>query len=75
MSKKLTLSDIKRHIRKCKKNGWNYTFLGLVENRDLTPEVEALFTLTTYEGATVYDWVKGNKLMEKLPVPRSKVWS
>jgi len=54
------MQELKRHIRKCNKTERRYNFLGLVENRDLTPDVENLFKFTTPTGYTGYDWVKGN---------------
>ncbi len=52
-------------IRQGKRDEFN--FLGFVEERDLSPEVIKLFSLTTPTGATYYNWVSGNEqLQEKL---------
>lgn len=65
--KKLSLAELKRHIKKCKKHNKNFGFLGLVENRDLTPEVESLFKFTTPYGYILgYDWVNGNDKLKQL---------
>jgi len=62
----LTLKGIKKHIRKHKKDGSPMGFLGLVEDRDLTLEVEALFKFVSPSGCTGYDWVNGNDKMKQL---------
>lgn len=66
MKGKLTLTELKRHIKKCKKHNKNFGFLGLVENRDLTPEVEGLFKFITPSGYIGYDWVNGNDKLKQL---------
>ena len=38
----ITLSDVKKHIRKCKLYEVRYDWLGFVENKDLSPEVERI---------------------------------
>jgi hypothetical protein len=58
----ITLADIKKHIRQCKHRGVRYNWLGFVENKDLAPEVEALFSV----GNNLWDWVKGNSKLWKL---------
>lgn len=65
-NKPITLWDVRRHIRKCKKKGVRYNWLGFVENRDLTPVVEALFTLPNPRGYPAYDWVNGNAALKHL---------
>lgn len=60
-----TIKDLKKHIKKCNKRGMRYNFLGLVENNDLSPEVESLFTLEGI-GMSGYDWVNGNNKMKAL---------
>ena len=65
-TKPLTLAQVKKHIRRCHKKGAKFDFLGLVENQDLTPEVERLFTFSTFSGASVYDWVNGNHKLKNL---------
>ena len=62
----ITLTQLKKHIKKCKKKGIRYDFLRLVENADLTNEVKELFTFYTQSGAQVYDWVKGNNKLKAL---------
>lgn len=67
---KCNLSDfkkeIKRQYRKIKVGKQSeYNFLGFVENRNLTPEVENLFKVITPVGYTFYNWIKGNSKMEK----------
>ncbi len=64
--KKLDMAQFKRHIRKCDKTGRRYDFLGLVENRGLTPEVEALFRLEGRNGKVGFDWVHGNTKLADL---------
>ena len=61
----LTLPQLKKHIKKCKRKGIKFGFLGLVENKDLTPEVESLFV---YQGIGMsgYDWVNGNNRLKEL---------
>lgn len=61
----ITLSYLKKHIKKCKKKGVRFNFLGLVENRDLSPDVRRLFTFQGI-GMSGYDWVNGNKKMKEL---------
>ena len=54
---KIGINAVKKHIKYCKRYGKRYNWLGFVENKDLTPEVEALF----YMGNGWWDWVKGNQ--------------
>lgn len=61
--KLLEIKDIIRYIKYCKKYNKPYNFLGLVEDRDLTPEVENLFCGKV---AGWWDWVRGNDNMTKL---------
>ena len=63
---KIKMLQIKKHIRKCKRENCPMSFLGLVENKDLTPNVEALFTFVTPSGYTGYDWINGNEKMKQL---------
>ena len=65
-NKMITLSMLKKHIKKCKRYDKKYNFLGFVENQDLNSEVESLFTFTTADGCTVYDWVNGNDKLKQL---------
>lgn len=53
----ITIRDVENHIRHCKKLQKRYNWLGFVENQDLSPEVEALFSV----GNGWWDWVKGNQ--------------
>jgi hypothetical protein len=62
----LTLSQLKKHIAKCKKKSIRFNFLGLVENKDLSPDVLRLFTLESPSGYTGYDWVNGNSKLKEL---------
>ena len=74
----ITIKDIKRHITYCIAHGVRYDWLGFVENKDLTPGVEVLFSV----GNNLWDWVKGNdklrtieRFMEKQeyrPAPRRR---
>jgi len=58
----ITIADIKKHIHECKKHNRRYNWLAFVENKDLTPKVEALF----YMGGDWWDWVKGNNKLWEL---------
>lgn len=60
----ITLNDVKKHIRKCKRLGVRYDWLGFVENKNLTPEVEALFSV----GIGWWDWVRGNSHLRELEI-------
>lgn len=62
-----TLADLKRHIRRYHKkyNGGKYDLLGFVENQDLSPEVESLFTFYRNGMPCGYDWVNGNEKMKQ----------
>jgi hypothetical protein len=61
--KPITLTDVKQRIKKCKKKGVRYDWLGFVENKDLTPEVTALFISPN---GMMYDWVNGNNKLWQL---------
>jgi len=62
--KKLRMTELKRRI---KQGTEKIRFLGLVENRELTPEVESLFYCKGYNGTSGgYDWVNGNKKLKQL---------
>ena len=61
----LTLKQIIKHIKKCKKRGVKFNFLGLVENKDLSPEVEDLFRVTGLY-VSGWDWVNGNDSLKEL---------
>jgi len=50
---------LKRHIRRCKTKGVRFNFLGFVENKDLTSEVESLFSFCSPSGYCGYDWING----------------
>ncbi len=58
----ITLTDVKKHIKVCKRKNVRYNWLGFVENQDLSPEVEALFSV----GIGWWDWVKGNSKLWEL---------
>jgi len=63
---KITLSilkkEIKRQYRRIRQDKqYAFNFLGFVENKELSPEVEKLFTFKA-----AYDWVNGNEKMKKL---------
>jgi len=62
----LTLLQLKKHIKKCKRKEIRFDFLGLVENRDLSPEVENLFRFVSPSGYIGYDWVNGNDKLKNL---------
>ena len=66
-----TLTDLKREIKRQyreKKKGkrTDYNFLGYVENKDLTREVENIFKAVTPTGYTYYNWVDGSEGMKDL---------
>jgi len=60
-----TLNDLRKHIKNCKKKNRRYNFLGFVENKNLSPEVERLFTFYKMGCACGYDWVNGNDKLEE----------
>ena len=65
-NKELTKSDLINYIKKYKNKGY-YDFLGFVENRELTSEVESYFTCTNRDGIVAcWDWVNGNDKLKKL---------
>lgn len=73
MSSKITLTILKREIRKQlrqikdEKNQREIcSFLGFVENRNLSKEVETYFSATFPSGLTYYNWVLGNEKMKGL---------
>jgi hypothetical protein len=59
--KRITRATVKSHIRKCIRNKQPISFLGLVENQDLSPQVVALFSRGGW-----YNWVSGNERMQDL---------
>jgi hypothetical protein len=63
MNEKIGVKDIRKHIRKCIRYRRPYNFLGLVENRELTEEAEALFSSPR---GNMYDWINGNDRMLKI---------
>ena len=69
--KETSISDIKKEIKRQvrqKKKGQRlyYSFLGFVEDKDLSKEVETLFREVTPGGYTYYNWVHGNEKMGAL---------
>ena len=58
----ITIKEVKRYIKYCLRYNKVYDFLRLVENKDLTPEVEGLFSC----GPGFWDWSRGNKKMRKI---------
>ena len=64
--KTITMAAMRQHARKCKKMRVRFDWLGFVENKTLTPEVEALFTSYDYSGHPIYDWVHGNEKLVEL---------
>lgn len=63
----VTLKQLKTHIKRRYNKGQSYNLLGFLENKDLDPEVEALFIYRSYQyGARYYDWVNGNSEMKEL---------
>lgn len=60
-----TIATLKKHIKKCNKRGTKYDFLGFVENKDLSPELENCFTLCGV-GMFGYDWVNGNSRLKNI---------
>ena len=59
----VTINDIKKHIKKCNRyrKGF-YNWLGFVESKTLSQEVELLFSF----GNHGYDWVNGNEKLHEL---------
>jgi hypothetical protein len=59
----VTLRLIKKHIKTCNKKGVKYNWLAYLETRDLTPEVEDLFVVTSSWGKRTryYNWISGNE--------------
>jgi len=59
----ITIKNIRHYIRMCLRRRWtkNYNFLTLVENKELTPEVESLFKV-----GSGWDWVHGNSKMKEI---------
>jgi len=67
MGKMITEKDLIKEIRMKIRKREPLSFLGFVENKDLSKEVEAYFEL--YNGAGIkcgYDWVNGNEKLKKL---------
>jgi len=68
----ITLSELKKYIKRRviynKKHGTEgMGFLGLVENRELSPEVKSLFYFYGRNGTSGrYDWVNGNEKLKQL---------
>jgi len=66
----INLKKLAREIRKQtlkieKKKQYDYSFLGFVENQDLTDEVESCFREITLRG-NWYNWVSGNRLLQRV---------
>ena len=67
-----TIKDLQREIKRQyraikegKQLGFN--FLGYVENKDLSPEVENLFSFENMFGSRAgYNWISGNKRLKEL---------
>ena len=60
----LTIKGIKKHIKRCLHYKKHYDFLGLTENRELTPRVEKLFEHTKIPG--YWNWVNGNEKLRQI---------
>jgi hypothetical protein len=60
----ITIKDVRHHIRMCLRRRYtrNYNFLGLVENKELSPDVERLFDM----GGGWWNWVNGNSKMAEI---------
>lgn len=65
--KALTVKDLIKEIKRQHKEKMYVGFLGFVENKDLTPELESYFKLKNRFGMVAgYDWVNGNDKLQKL---------
>ena len=64
--KTVTLSEIRKHIKRCNRRGERYDWLGFTENKDLAPDVEALFILVNPRGLPAYNWVSGNEKLREM---------
>ena len=61
----ITMAAVRRHIKKCKRQNRRYDWLGFTENKELSREVESLFTLWNPCGYSAYNWVNGNEKLRK----------
>ena len=66
----VTIKDLEKEIKKQyrgikKGKRYNYNFLGYVEDKDLSPEVENLFRVITPAGYTFYNWISGTETLKK----------
>jgi len=69
MTKKITMAELKKEIRRQNREiktnkRIDFSFLGFVENKDMTPEIEKLFTFHGLSGYIGYDWIRGNEKMD-----------
>lgn len=58
----ITIAKVKAHIKRRNKTGRRYDWLGFVENKDLHPDVENLFSFSS----VAFDWVNGNSNLTEL---------
>ena len=68
----ITIKEIRRHIKNCLRYKKRYDWLGLVENKELTPEVEALFAHPRIPH--MWDWVNGNSRLQKIIKEKEINW-
>ena len=62
----ITMDDVRSFISTSIRKERCVNFLGWLENRDLAPNVMALFTTVSPSGASWYNWVSGNDRMRSL---------
>jgi hypothetical protein len=63
----ITKKDLIKEIKRQKKLNLNIGFLGFVENKDLSREVEDYFKVYNRFGVCAgYDWVNGNDKLKEL---------
>jgi hypothetical protein len=65
--KELTKADLIKEIRRQHRKNFNIGFLGFIENKNLSVEVEDYFNFKNNFGVAVgYDWVNGNENLKEL---------
>ena len=63
----ITEKDLIKEIKRQHNKNLNIGFLGFVENKDLSKEVENYFSFKNKFGVIVgYDWVNGNDILKEL---------
>ena len=65
--KEIEKEDNSREYKEFKKQLITFNFLGFIENKELSREVEDYFKFINRFGAVVgYDWVNGNEKLKQL---------